>query len=40
MHAGARRAAAPLTWLDCGHSPMLSAPRMLAQALQEWAIDR
>jgi pimeloyl-ACP methyl ester carboxylesterase len=40
MHAGARRAAAPLTWLDSGHSPMLSAPRVLAQALQEWALDR
>jgi pimeloyl-ACP methyl ester carboxylesterase len=40
MHAGARRASAPLTWLDSGHSPMLSIPRALAQALQEWAIDR
>jgi len=33
MLLGAERTAAPLTWLDSGHSPMLSMPGQLAQVL-------
>ena len=35
MILGSERASAPLSWLDSGHSPMLSMPAHLAQVLAE-----
>jgi hypothetical protein len=45
MIRGTARASAPLAWLDSGHSPMLSVPGALAEALvtdvpREWAFVR
>jgi pimeloyl-ACP methyl ester carboxylesterase len=39
IRRGAERAGAPLTWLDSGHSPMLSMPLELARLLTSAAGD-
>ncbi len=37
MIVGSARASAPLSWLDSGHSPMLSMPAQLARVLADVA---